>query len=108
MREAQAIATAVESWALHTVEWLAMKAGEVLGMINVERKKPEAWEVTAMVGWPLLAAVHLARLAEMEAKAKVRQLQEKLKLERNTWLVEAKTTEALSTHLRESDEKIEV
>ena len=60
-----------------------MKAGEVLSMINDARKKSEDWLVAAALGWPLLAAVHLATEAEMEAKAKVRQLQEKLKLERN-------------------------
>ena len=76
-----------------------MKAGEVLGVINADRKKSEAWAVAATVGWPLLAAVCLATKAKMEAKAKVRQLQEKLKLERKTRLVQAKTTEALSTHL---------
>ena len=57
-----------------------MKAGEVLGMINDERKKVGAQAVAAAVGWPLLAAVRLATEAEMDARAKVRQLQEELKL----------------------------
>ena len=51
-------------------------------MINDEGKKSEAQAVAAAVGWPLLTAVCLATEAEMEAKAKVRHLQEKLKLER--------------------------
>ena len=61
---------------------LLMKAGEVLGMIKDERRKLEAQAVAAVVGWPLLAAVRLATEAEMDARAKVRQLQEELKLER--------------------------
>ena len=61
-----------------------------------------------MVGWPLLATVRIATEAEMEAKTKVRQPQEKLKLEREAWLVQVETTKALSTHLWESDERIKV
>lgn len=45
--------------------------------------------------------------AKMETKAKVRQLQEELKLEREAQLVQAKTTEAPCTRLWESDEKME-
>ena len=46
---------------------LAMKARDVLGMINDERRKSEAWAVATAVGWPLLAAAHLATEAKMEA-----------------------------------------
>lgn len=46
------------------------------------REKSEAWAVAAAVGWSFPATVQLATEAKMEAKAKVRQLQEKLRLER--------------------------
>ena len=76
-------------------------------MINDERKKSEARVVAATVEWPLLATVRLATKAKVEAKVKVRQLQEKLKLEREARLVQVKTTRALCTRLQESDERTE-
>ena len=62
--------------------------GEVLGMADVGKWKVEAQGVAAAEGWPLLAAVHLATEAETEAREKVSQLQEELKLEREErWFV---------------------
>ena len=55
---------------------------EVLGTVDVGKQKVEAQAVAAAVGCPLLAAVRLATEAEVEARAKVRQLQEKAELER--------------------------
>ena len=63
--------------------------GEVLGKTDVG-KKSEAWVVAGVVEWPLLTAERPTTEAEMEARAKVRQLQEEVKLERLFWFKQRK------------------
>lgn len=75
-------------------------------MLNDERKKSEARAVAAGVERPLLATICLTTEAKMEAKA--RSGSYKRKLEREAWLVQAETTEALLARLWESDERTEV
>ena len=70
--EAQAVATAV-GWPLLTAGRLAMKAGEVLGKIDVGKKKSEDQVVAVVEGWLLLIVIWLATEAKMEARAEVSQ-----------------------------------